>query len=153
MVVKKMISYGQLGLLLIVLNLWGCKKAHEAVLTLKFADHYNIKSHFDVARQELSVTLSLAPGFHAYASREHVGKPLRLEVSPAGGWQARGATLIPPGQLKNLDGLGLSDVLTGTINMSQKVIPGPQAGKALLHMQICTDSQCDQPRIHEISLP
>lgn len=144
-------------LLFTVLSFCSCKNSNSketiASKDSNFTEHYQIKSHLDPSKQELSITINLDPGFHTYASREKIGQALRLEISPTGGWLAQEPAQIPAGQLKNLAGLGLSDVLTGQIKITQKLILGQQAGRALLYMQICTDRLCDRPRIHELALP
>lgn len=139
------------NLLFILLFSAGCtKKNSDKVSIFKFEDHYSIKHSLE--KDNLILTISLQKGLHAYAEGEQIGKAVALNVAPDGGWEAIGAPILPAGKAKKLDGLGTSIVLENVFKISQKIKRGQHTGKALFHMQVCTETQCDRPKIHEISL-
>jgi hypothetical protein len=95
---------------------------------------------------DLTVTLQLKEGFHAYAPGEKVGKPVQLSVAEAGGWKMEGAPVIPNGREKDLGELGKSLVLEGKVPLKAVVKGGAGAVKGQVRVQICTDTACDRPR-------
>lgn len=135
-----------------IISLNSCKKNNK-IATIEapadFAKAYSINSHFDENSSELKVEVILQPGFHAYARGEPIGKPVNLVIKEENGWVAQGEPMLPAGEKKTL-GAGTSSVLDGTFFIVQPAKKGKSPGRALLYLQICTDTQCDRPRTHEI---
>jgi Disulphide bond corrector protein DsbC len=96
----------------------------------------------------LTVTVTIAPGYHAYAPGEEIGKPIGLFVDAVNGWTLDGSVVVPAGTEKDLGELGKSMILEGSVPLSAKVVGG--TGKLTGHalVQICTDDACDKPRKH-----
>ena len=135
----------------IILFILSCKKQSSTPnILVDFEKSYAI-SH-EIKSNILIITISLKNNYHAYALGERIGKPIGLEIIPEHGWAAAGPLTMPPGQSKKLSSLGPSQILEGTFSLSRPIKIGTQKGKALLHMQICTDTACDRPRTHEINL-
>jgi hypothetical protein len=101
------------------------------------------------------VTLSIAPGFHAYAPGEQIGKPVELKLKDGGAWSLAGPVEIPAGKEKDLGELGRSVILEGTVPL--KATLGGGAEKApvdgTVTVQVCTDKACDRPRTHAFQVP
>lgn len=131
---------------------FSCKKKEPPKAPmLDLAQQYEIRSSFDKKTAILTVGIKLNDGLHAYAQGEKIGKPVRLEVVDQNGWQALGTTDIPVGKNKDLGTLGKSVVLTGDVNLRQRVKAGTGEGQAKLHLQVCTENVCDRPRVHSFT--
>jgi hypothetical protein len=138
--------------LLLSALLFSCKKKEPPKAPmLDLAQQYEITSSFDKKSSILTVGIKLNDGLHAYAKGEKIGKPVRLEIVDKNGWQALGTTDIPAGKNKDLGTLGKSVVLTGDVNLRQRVKSGTGEGRANLHLQVCTESVCDRPRVHSLT--
>ncbi len=137
--------------LFLLMFLASCQKNNsDRVSDYNFEDHYSI-SH-TIEKAELKIKVSLQKGLHAYAKGEQIGRPIALDIAPDGGWQAIGNPTLPTGKKINLKGLGTSVVLEEFFEVIQKLKMGTDPGKAFFHMQVCTDTRCDRPRVHEINL-
>lgn len=134
--------------ILLVVGILGCKKQNPII----FEDSYIITTKLNKELHVLTVFVDLKKNFHAYAAGEKVGKPVKLEIKPDNAWHAVGEALIPAGRIKKLASLGQSNVLEGKFTIKQSVKIGSGTGKAILYMQVCTDTLCDRPRAHELML-
>lgn len=106
-----------------------------------------------VEGDQLTVSVALKEGYHAYAPGEETGKPVALTVKEANGWKAEGDAVLPEGKTKDLGELGKSQVLEGTFSLKQKVKGGDGEVEGELAIQICTDAACDRPRKHAFKAP
>ncbi len=129
------------------------KKAAEDVLpdfqsALKVTPTYNQESG------EVTVTLAIADGFHAYAPGEETGVPVSLAVDNKNGWVLDGDVKLPAGQEKDLGpDLGKSVILEGAVPITAKVKGGEGDIEGSVKVQICTNKSCDRPRDHAFSTP
>lgn len=103
---------------------------------------------YDKATGQLTVTLKLQPGFHAYAPGEQIGQPVELAVHEAGGWKVEGQPTIPAGKEKDLGDLGKSVILEGDVPLVATVKGGEGPIRGDVKVQICTDKACDRPKKH-----
>ncbi len=141
--------------ILVVLFLADCKSNKKTPSTPESSDFQkgvSINSQFNAATSELIVTVHLSDKLHAYAAGEKIGKPIRLEITDLNGWRAEGQAIVPSGSKKKIGTLGESVVLEGDVTLSQKVRKGSGRGEALLHLQVCSDTACDRPRVHRLPL-
>ena len=129
--------------------LCSCKKNQEQKID-DFADYYSINAHYEKEHSVLKIDISLKGPLHAYAPKEPTGKPVRLEITPQNGWEPLGEAKIPEGRKEKLD-LGESYVLDKDFSIEQRLKPGKGPGEAILHLQVCTNTQCDRPRTHTLS--
>ncbi|HXW60720.1 MAG TPA: protein-disulfide reductase DsbD domain-containing protein [Myxococcota bacterium] len=127
-----------------------CQKRSLAKREINFDESYNVSAHYEKHTSIVRVDVALKDGVHAYAPKETIGKPVRLSIAPDNGWKAVGEPSIPEGTKKSLGSLGDSYVLSGNFSIVQAVSPGSDGGKAILHLQVCTDTQCDRPRTLEM---
>lgn len=118
-----------------------------------FTTALTLAPRYDAAASELTVTLRLAEGFHAYGPGEEVGKPVSLAVSEANGWKVDGEVSIPAGKEKDLGELGKSYVLTGAVPLKTRVRGGSGALVGSVTVQVCTEKACDRPRPHRFEVP
>lgn len=114
---------------------------------------------FDPAGHAVVVTLDIAPGFHAYAEGETVGRPLALAFTPDSELVLDGAVRYPAGTARDLP-IGRSVIVEGRAEITAKVkaAGGDEAGKKAkgnLQYQICTEDSCDRPKVlsWEVSAP
>lgn len=128
------------------------KKAAAPAQAPNFANAAQINTAINESGDLLTITVNLADGFHAYGPQEKIGKPVRLVVEQNNGWAALSAPLVPTGVVKKIAGLEDSYIISNSFNLNQKLKPGTGPGRAILYLQICTDSACDRPRTHEIQL-
>ena len=117
---------------------------------INFDESYKISSYLDKNLKILTINVKLKKNFHAYGIGEKIGKPVSIEIKPDNGYAAAGEALLPKGSIKKLTKNRQSVVINGEFNIKQPLKMGSGLGKALVHMQICTASLCDRPRIHEI---
>ncbi|HXW53081.1 MAG TPA: hypothetical protein VEL47_03135 [Myxococcota bacterium] len=136
---------------LLICVAFSCKTRQPTEQT-DFGNLYKIASSFDKNSGIFSATVSLEKTLHAYALGEKTGQPVSLEISPKNGWAADGPANIPRGVVKKLGALGEATVLEGSFTISQKLKAGLGPGEALLHLQVCSDTACDRPRVHHIKL-
>ena len=115
-----------------------------------FANALEVVPGFDKASSQLTVTLKLKPGFHAYAPGEAIGKPVELKVDEP--CAVDGAVAIPEGTKKDLGELGTSVILEGDVKLSAVVKSCPHVNGAVT-AQVCTDKACDRPKKHTFSVP
>jgi hypothetical protein len=106
-----------------------------------------------VENGQLTVSVALKDGYHAYAPGEETGKPVGLVVKEANGWKTEGELEVPAGKTKDLGELGKSQVLEGAFELKQKVTGGTGEVEGELAIQICTDAACDRPRKHPFKAP
>jgi hypothetical protein len=87
------------------------------------------------------LSLEIQSGFHAYGTRETIGRPLAVRVD--GHPEAK--VPIPTGEIKVLGGgQGETWVLEGTVILDVAVqSTGPLTGE--LDLQLCTDTSCSRP--------
>lgn len=156
--------YGEMNttyLLLLVLGLMAsCQKTSvpPAVTTssgapvVDFARSFSITPSYDQKSATLRVLIKLVPGVHAYGQGEKIGRPVALQISSAGNWVVVHGPMVPDGHLRKLGSQGTSVVLDGefTIEATVKHGFGPVVG--VLHLQVCSDTACDRPREHIISV-
>ena len=128
------------------------KPPAEPVRAPAFDAAFTVTPRFDKATSTVVVTLAIAPGFHAYAAGEEVGKPVELVVAPKNGWQLDGAAQIPAGTKKDLGDLGTSMILEGEVQVKAKVKGGSGDIAGELRVQVCTDGACDRPRSHPFTI-
>lgn len=144
----------QLFFLAFILVFASCKKNNNSktqnTSALNFEEHFQINHKLN--EDELKIEISLDEGFHAYGPGETVGRPISLTVLPDNGWLGLEPFRLPVAKVKIIPGLGKSVVYENSVNISQKISPGPKNGKAILLMQVCTDDLCDRPREHELQL-
>ena len=107
---------------------------------------------FDAATKSVNVSLQIAPGFHAYAPGEEIGKPVGITIKDTNGWKASGDVKIPAGKKKDLGTLGTSYVLQNTIPISVAVSGGTGEVEGSVSVQVCNESACDRPRKHRFKL-
>jgi hypothetical protein len=103
---------------------------------------------FEAASSELVVDVVVAPGFHAYTIGETVGKPMALELSADGGWEADGEVVYPKGVEKDLP-IGKSVIVEGSTSIKAKIKAktDPKSEvKGTFRYQVCNESACDRPR-------
>lgn len=139
---------------LLVLGLlccFACKKnPAPSQQPFRFDDNYTINHHLD--NDVLSVVVNLKNGLHAYGFEESIGKPINLKINQENGWMSIGKPKFPNSHKTRLKGLGEADTLENQFEITQKIKRGKGPGKALFYLQVCTDTMCDRPRIHEIIL-
>lgn len=131
---------------------FSCKKnsAPNSQQPFRFEENYSIEHHID--NDVLSVVVNLKNGLHAYGSEESVGKPINLKIEPDNGWIGIGKPKFPKSHTTELKGLGKADTIENHFEITQKIKRGQGPGKALFSLQVCTDTMCDRPKIHEIIL-
>ena len=104
---------------------------------------------YDGENRAVVVDVRIAPGFHAYTTGETTGKPLKIALTPGGGYGFDGPIQYPKGIEKNLP-IGRSVIVEGNTQIVAKVSPqSPNATgpvKGVFHYQVCTDEACDRPR-------
>lgn len=142
---KEVLTLLALGLILTMMP--ACQKKPAPI---DFDRSYSISAAFDKAVSSVKITVNLEKSVHAYAAKEPYGKPVRVEIKEANGWAATAPAIIPEGQKKTLPGQKDSYILDQSFTIVQPVQAGSGEGSALLHMQLCTDTQCDRPRQHEL---
>jgi hypothetical protein len=118
-----------------------------------FGKALQLQPAFDKATGQLTVVMKLAPGFHAYAPGEAIGKPVELAVGPDNGWMVDGAPVVPAGKTKDLGELGKSMILEGDVPLTATVKGGQGPIVGAVKAQVCTDSACDRPKTHAFSVP
>lgn len=141
-------------LLLFALFFAGCscqKKAAVPLAPINFNESFSVETHYDAGQKALHVTIALKDGVHAYGTKEHIGRPVRLSISDHNGWAANGQASIPEGTKKKLANGSESYVISGTFSIEQFLQPGQGQGEALLYLQVCTEQQCDRPRTLELT--
>lgn len=116
-----------------------------------FGNAVALVSVFHKPTSQLTVTLHIKPGFHAYAPGEEVGKPVDLVVDAP--WIVGGEVTIPAGSKKDLGNLGTSMILEGDVPLSVTVKDGTGDVKGNALVQVCTDKACDRPRKHAFAVP
>lgn len=130
-----------------------CKKKDQPrTESVDFDKSFSISSQFDDVTSEFNITIHLGESLHVYAPGEKIGKPVKLEITDLNGWQRDGQVVAPPGKPKDLGNLGTSIVLEGDVRLSQKLKKGRGKGEALLHLQVCSTTACDRPRVHRLPL-
>ena len=134
---------------MLLLLLCSCKNKPAPTID-NFADYYTIDARYFKERAILRVAVSLKSPVHAYAPKELTGKPVRLEVKPQNGWEPLGDATYPSGKKESSKGQD-SYVLDKDFSIEQRLKPGRGVGRAVLHLQVCTNTQCDRPRSHELS--
>jgi hypothetical protein len=140
-------------ILLSFISFAACKKNTNAPAKVEdFSNAYSIKTQFNAKDSLLTVDIELKEGFHAYGQGEKIAKPLKLEIIKENGWEAIGEASLPSGHKKDLGSLGESVVLEGKFVIKQKLKTGTEEGRALLHLQLCSDILCDRPRSYELRL-
>lgn len=99
-------------------------------------------------RKELTVELTITPGFHVYGTLEETGRPLAVRVTG----QPQATALVPEGRSKELGTLGVSHVLDGVVRLPVTLTrDGPAEGE--LDLQLCTESLCSRPQTRSWSSP
>ncbi|MFO0722340.1 MAG: protein-disulfide reductase DsbD family protein [Myxococcota bacterium] len=150
--------------LTLVAAIGGCKEPAgsappERAQAVDFAAAIELHPRYDAAAHAIVVEVSIAPGFHAYAEGETVGRPLKLEVAGAEPIELSGAPRYPAGREKMLP-IGRSMVVEGKSEIVAPIVKrgtteAPSAGtpfKANLSYQVCKETACDRPRTLEIQL-
>ena len=115
---------------------------------------FKYAARWDSARESAVVDVTIAPGFHAYAEGETVGKPLALEPKPDSPLKLAGPVSMPKGVVKELP-IGRSVIVEGSAEIVAP-IADPAPGKALeatFRYQVCTPDACDRPRSVDLSVP
>lgn len=112
-----------------------------------FTDSVTWDAHYDASVKRLMVDVHLKKGFHAYAPGEKVGKPVTLNILPLGKWKLTGPIQVPAGMTKRL-GQQESNVLEDNFTLSVPMEGGKKVIYGELVIQVCTETQCDKPRLH-----
>ncbi|MCB9648741.1 MAG: hypothetical protein H6730_19370 [Deltaproteobacteria bacterium] len=110
---------------------------------------------FDPTGKMVTVTVKVAPGFHAYTVGETTGKPMQLTIAEDSEFALEGDVKYPAGVAKDLP-VGRSVIVEGTAEISAQVAPKSEAAKTVkgaFRYQVCTDEACDRPRTAPFSLP
>jgi Disulphide bond corrector protein DsbC len=113
-----------------------------------FENAFTWSQNFDETKQQLSVSVHLNKGFHAYAAGEKIGIPVDLEITNFNGWHLEGKPWLPTGVLKHLDAIRKTQVLENEFVLGAKVKGGKGKIRGILKMQLCSASACDRPREH-----
>lgn len=127
------------------------KKNNNNIANIDFDKSYTVKSNYDASTKNLNIDIELKDGVHAYGEQEKVGKPVRLIIEENNGWKANGKAIIPKGYKRSFKGAQENFLLEGSFRIKQPLVPGKDQGRAILYLQVCTDTQCDRPRSHELS--
>ncbi len=126
----------------------GCVKTPQKISQPEnFTDAATWDAHYDKPTELLTVDVKLKEGFHAYAAGEKIGRPVTFSISPLSDWKLVGPVNAPAGKVKKL-GSQDSVVLENAFSLTGKVVGGKKVIYGELQLQVCTDRQCDQPRIH-----
>lgn len=126
--------------------------AQPSTAAIDLAKSFTFLPSFDAKTKTVKVIIKLAPGVHAYAAGEKIGKPVDLQIVEQNGWKAAQKAIIPQGRIKNLGSLGKSIILEKEFAISSKVILGKGPIIGHLDLQVCTDTSCDRPRQHIIKI-
>jgi hypothetical protein len=111
-----------------------------------------IEPSYDGATKTLKVLLRIKPGFHAYGPGEEVSKPVGFSVKEGSSWRVDGAVTIPAGVKKDLGTLGTSVIVEGDVAITATLVPGTGPIEGVVEAQVCTDTACDRPRKHPITV-
>lgn len=123
-----------------------------------FAKAIDIAARYDAGAKAVVVSIAIAPGFHAYAEGETVGKPLKLVIAPGSPVELKDPR-YPSGTQKMLP-IGRSMVVEGKAEIVAPVVlkgtaeppPAGTAIKAQLSYQVCKETACDRPRTLDLEL-
>lgn len=111
-----------------------------------------IEPRYDASTKTLTVLLRIKPGFHAYGPGEEVSKPVAFALKEGSSWRVDGAVQIPAGVKKDLGALGTSVIVEGNVAITATLVPGTGPIEGIVEAQVCTDTACDRPRKHPISV-
>jgi len=117
-----------------------------------FENSFLLKTSFDKQSNKANIKIILKDGYHAYAPGEQVGKPVQIVVNPENGWQLQKPVEMPAGKEKNLGSLGKSYIYEKELNLECFVHSGKGDLVLNLNLQICSESACDMPRVHNLRM-